>query len=228
MPAPARDDRVRARAGARGLLAAIVVAGGACLAGAAGAGAGRAALLATADDEVVARTTLPHAVGEVRIVRRGAAAVVQTRLRTILLGDATAEIREKELANWPVGTPGAEPATRFARALAVVGERLEDRPRPADPGADRRHSLLIEFVAAPDGELVAIGEYAIGGRDPARLVRLEPVTLLELDRDYVRRNMRLIVAGSFSASPVQVERLLAPFPWLGAAPVPAPRPSAAD
>ena len=75
----------------------LVALGGECRGG--GAPALPAPLLDAAADRVVARTVVPDAtrkVGEVRLVQRGDAVVVQTLLATTVLPRVVAEIRKKE------------------------------------------------------------------------------------------------------------------------------------
>jgi len=189
----------------------------ACTATAAAAGpavpARLAARLDSASDEVVARVRVPseqRPVGEVRLVRRGDADVVQTLLYTKLLSRVVGEIRKKELANWPA-PPARADATRYVEALAATQERLW-KQLPTDPKADRRQKLWIEFVLAPDAAFVAIGRFEMAGSgEPVRVVEREPLVWLEPTRGYVRANMRLIAADSFHVEGADLDALLAPL-----------------
>jgi hypothetical protein len=171
-----------------------------------------AARLDSAADEVVARVRVPseqRPVGEVRLLRRGDADVVQTLLYTKVLSRVVGEIRKKELANWPA-PPGRADATRYVDALAATQERLW-KALPTDPKADRRQKLWIEFVLAPDAAFVAIGRFEMAAEEPVRVALREPLVWLEPTRDYVRANMRLIAADSFHVAGADLESLLAPL-----------------
>jgi hypothetical protein len=123
------------------------------------------------------------------------------------------EIRKKELANWPA-PPGRDDSTRYVEALAATQEQLW-KELPADPKADRRQKLWIEFVLAPDAAFVAIGRFEMGAsEEPVRVVERVPVVWLEPTRGYVREDMRLIAADSFHVAGADLEALLAPLALL--------------
>jgi predicted RND superfamily exporter protein len=163
-----------------------------------------------------ARTDVPdpaRKVGEVRLVTRGEANVVETLLSTTLLPRAVREIRAKETRNWPAGAAGHDDAMRYVEALdgasAELGRRLAGRA----PGEDRRRNLLIEFVLTPAGAWVVLSRFVPGTdeRGEMRVTEREPLAVLAPARDYVRGNMRLIAEDSFDAHGPALERLLAPL-----------------
>jgi len=168
-------------------------------------------------DEIVARSYVPseeRRVGEVRLVRRGDANVVQTLLYTKVLSRVVGEIRKKELANWPDG-PGRADALRYVEALDAVRERVFRELSQRDPKGDRRQKLWVEFLVAPRIALIAIGSFEMEARDgEVRVVEREPIVVLEPSRDYVLRNMRLIAADSFRVEGEALRALLAPLEWL--------------
>ena len=176
-----------------------------------------AARLDAAADEVVARGLVPspeRRVGEVRLIRRGDADVVQTLLYTKVLSRVVGEIRRKELANWPEG-PGHDDALRYVDALVAVQKQLWGRLSAAAPTRDRRQKMWIEFVLAPREALIASGALEMeeaGGE--VRVLRREPLVVLEPSRDYVRRNMRLIAADSFHVGGAALDALLEPLALL--------------
>jgi hypothetical protein len=158
-------------------------------------------------DRVLHRAAVPSAerkLGEVRILARGRATVVQTLLYSKLLSRAVAEIRRKELANWP----GDPDALRYVEALERAQQTIFRR-LPAGPQADRRQKLWIEFVLAPDAAGVALGDFELeapGGE--LRVVRRAALAVLEPSRSYVERNQRLIVADAYRVEGAEAERLL--------------------
>ena len=172
-------------------------------------------LFASRDDAVVAATPVPspeRPVGEVRLLRRGAAAVVQTVLDTALLPRVVAEIRNKEAANWPEGRPGRDDSARYVAALEEVSGAVRSQ-QPRDPRRrHRRLHLLIEFALSADRAAVAISGWE--RTDAGAVQRAEPSVVLQPSRDYVRANMRLIAADSFHVDGRALDALLAPLPEL--------------
>lgn len=165
--------------------------------------------LDTTPDQVVQRAFVPspeRRVGEVRVLRRGEATVVQTLLHSKLLSRVLGEIRRKERANWP----GDADAERYVAALESAQQTLFRR-LPADPRTgDRRQKLWIDFVLAPGVALIGVGAFEMLEADgELRVVRRETLALLEPARAYVARNQRLIVADSFGLEDAAAERLLA-------------------
>jgi len=177
-----------------------------------------APLLDASHDRRIERAFVPtpeEKVGEVRLIRRGDAAVVQTLLYSKLLARVVAEIRKKELANWPEGQPGHDDALRYVEMLAGVQKQIWDRMPRDEVGADRRQKMGIEFVLAKQAAFVAVGAIAISDEDgEVRVMSFEPIEVFEPSRGYVQRNMRLIAADSFHAEGPALDALLAPFPQL--------------
>ncbi len=150
--------------------------------------------------------------GELRLVARGSTRVVQTLLYTKLLRRVLAEIRDRERENWPAGAAGSEASERYLAALDSA-ERAIPIPRIGDRGAaaERRRPLLIEFAVSNSEAAVMLleprvseadGEISIAG---ARLIER-----LDLPRDFVQRNMRLIAEEHFAAERDELTWLLAP------------------
>jgi hypothetical protein len=177
-----------------------------------------APLLDAAHDRVVERVFVPspeEKVGEVRLIRRGDAEVVQTLLYSKVLARVVAEIRKKELANWPEGQPGHDDALRYADMLARVQKQIWDRMPRDEVGTDRRQKMGIEFVLAKRAAFVAVGAIAIDeANGEVRVARFEPIESFVPSRRYVQRNMRLIAADSFHVEGTPLDTLLASFPQL--------------
>jgi len=158
-------------------------------------------------DKVLATAEIPDStrkVGEVRLLARGNAVVVQTLLSTKLLSRVIAEIRKKEESNWP---PDDASVVSYAAALDAARQTVEKR----DPGAawdDRRRRMLIEFAADSGNAVVIVGtfRFAKDGSDTTPHDR-EVFSALALPRAYVLRNMRLILADSFKVAEPDVDRL---------------------
>ena len=91
------------------------------------------------------------------MIRRGDADVVQTLLYSKILARVVAEIRKKELANWPADQPGHEDALRYVEMLAAVQKEIWNRMPRDEIGTDRRQKMGIEFVLSKHGALVNVG-----------------------------------------------------------------------
>lgn len=173
-------------------------------------------------DRLEAKVVIPEParkVGEVRLLSRGNAVVVQTLLSTKLLSRVTGEIRKKEEANWPAAAAGREDAVAYLEALEAVRVAVERRS-PGVDWADRRRRLLIEFVADAGGQAVLLGTFttASGTTDLTPASR-EVLGTLTPSRAYVLRNMRLILSDSFKVPEAEVDRIGPLGPAAGAATV---------
>lgn len=188
-----------------------------------------AALLDASADKIVQRVFVPspeQKVGEVRLILRGDANVVQTLLYTKVLSRVVGEIRKKELANWPADRAGHGDAARYLDALIDVQQKIWERMPKDQKVEDRRQRMLIEFVLSARAAVVMVGAFAMTeAGSEVTVVRREPMVTLELSRDYVKRNMRLIAADSFGVDDGALGPLLGPLELLqerGAAPADPP------
>ena len=189
--------RSRIRAAATAVLSLLVVARAA------------AALPAfdAATDRVVTRTVVPDDIrrqGEVRLVTRGDATVVQTLLSTKVLRRVVAEIKKKEERNWPAGSAGHDDMIRYVDALAAAASEVV----AAEGDEDHRYRVLIEFVADADRGGIVLGEFQGDEVDGVlRPTSARTIATLPVGRDYLLRNMRLILADAFHLEESQVDRL---------------------
>jgi len=177
-----------------------------------------APLLDAAHDRIVQRSFVPseeQKVGELRLVRRGAAEVVQTLLYTKVLGRVVGEIRKKELANWPADQPGHADATRYVETITAVQKQIWDRLPRTESARDRRQKMVIEFVLTGSSALIAVGSFEMDETEgEVRVLRRELLVVLEPSRHYAERNMRLIVADSFHVGEAELGPLLEAMPLL--------------
>jgi len=153
--------------------------------------------LDTSSDQLIQKTFVPspaQRVGEVRILRRGDATVVETLLYSKVPSRVIAEIRKKELANWP----GSADVAAYLEALSRVQKTVESRLPGEGRGVDRRQKIWIDFVLAPQAAFIAIGSFESDLKSGAlEVVSRETLAVLEPSREYVERNQRLIAADSF-------------------------------
>jgi len=178
------------------LLAALVLAAIAVPAGGAAEGkppASWAQLLDGSRDRIARAGFVPseeQPVGEVRLLRRGPAVVMQTVLYTKFLKRVVAEIRKKEMAAWPPDRPGHGDALKYVDALQSAQAGIQERFRSREDRGDRSQRMLIEFILSGDASIVAIAEPTLvekGGR--MRVASRRQIAVLPLSRAYVRGNI---------------------------------------
>jgi len=160
--------------------------------------------------ERVAITSRGRTHGEVRLVERGPVRVVQTLLYSRLLHRVVAEIGVRERANWPADRDGHEASERYLAAL----ERAERAiPPAAERGTDaqRRRSLLIEFAVSKSAQGVGLFAPELENRDGTLVIEAaRQIETIELPREFVQRDMRLIAEEHFAIQPDELARLLTP------------------
>lgn len=167
------------------------------------------------DAETVIRHTPvpeePPYQGEVRVVRRGSAQVVQTLLYSKVMIRVIGAIQRKESKAWPKEREGAEDSRRYAeelmQAYLLVKERAKERQKTGE--RERYLQLMIEFVHDGDKSYVALYAPSLT-QDEERLVlnKKELLKKLPLSPGYVRKNMQLIVQDSFRLDAGQAAGLL--------------------
>ena len=142
-------------------------------------------------DLIVARKTIrargrDH--GEVRLIRRGDAAVVQTLLVTRSLKRAAARIRDVEQANWPEDSRGYGASRVYLKALEDAVAQVLEAPR-----TDRHRRLLIEIELFENAGGIALAKPSTeAGADGITLVSSEPITRLEVPCSWARREIALV------------------------------------
>lgn len=175
-----------------------------------------APLLDRSGDRIVERadiTSRGGEHGEVRLVDRGSARVVQTLLYTKLLRRVVGEIRNRESANWPADRDGHDASVLYLEALERA-ERSVPRPPTGHRGAaaERRRPLLIEFAASrSDQAVLLLGPRLEESDGKLTVVDASLIESLDLPRDFVLRDMRLIAEEHFGESGEALAWLLAPF-----------------
>jgi hypothetical protein len=201
--------------GSRRFLELTVQLAAACLLASAAGGVDELAAGVTNDEEaVLARAAVPdeaRKIGEVQLIRRGTVTAVRTVLSTRVLARAVAEIRAKEDANWPEGSPHRPSMLAYVAALERAEATLRASLAVADPrtiGApDRRLRLLIEFFANDVTAGVALAEYDAADSAPFVPIGRRGIATPTVSRGYVLGNMRLIVADAFGVEDSAVDTI---------------------
>jgi hypothetical protein len=200
-------------------VAAAVLALGLLFAGA-GRAEGQAAkrhapLLDGGKDRIVRSAFVPaegQPQGEVHLIRRGDAVVMQTVLYSKFMKRVVAEIRNKERPLWPATRKGHADSLRYLDALMKADARIRQRPRRGETGGERRRKLLIEFILSEKAALVAFFEPEIKVEEGHyRVTAKRPITVLELSRAYVRGDIYEIAWDALTLTREESEKLLEPM-----------------
>ncbi len=174
-----------------------------------------ARLLDGSRDEIVRSEFVPSGeqpVGEVRLVRRGPAVVMQTVLYTTLLKRVVAEIRKKDLADWPASRHGHDDAMKYIEAIRSAQAGIQERFRRGEHRGERRQTMLIEFILSGNTSFVAIAEPSLaeaGGH--MRVVSRRQIAVLPLSRAYVRGNIYEIARDALKLDRKRSRDLLEPM-----------------
>ncbi|MFQ5478469.1 MAG: hypothetical protein ACE5E4_07625 [Candidatus Binatia bacterium] len=135
--------------------------------------------------------------GEVRHILRGETKVVQTFLYSRLLKRVVAEIAKKESVNWPQGHPGHEDSRNYVEALWRAHAEVWKRFKLRRDRRERRQMMVIELTLDDERSAVDFFYPVVEKRHGSiRLGAKDPIERVALSREYVRRNMDLILGDS--------------------------------
>lgn len=147
--------------------------------------------------------------GEVRLLRRESAAVVQTILRSKVMNHVIDAIRKKEQRDWPQDREGAADSRRYREELVQAYHTLRIRAKDRQDAGDRHLQLMIEFVQEGERGYAALYAPTLT-REGDRLVpqKKELLKKLPLSGHYVRKNMQFIIQDSFKLGAGKAKELL--------------------
>ena len=147
--------------------------------------------------------------GEVRLLRRGSAQVVQTLFKTKVMNHVIAAIQKKELRAWPQDREGSADSRRYTEELVQAYHTVRIRAKDRQDVGDRHLQLMIEFVN--EGERCYVALYAPTlAQEGDRLVpqKKELLKKLPMSPNYVQKNMQLILQDSFKLDAGKAKELL--------------------
>ena len=147
--------------------------------------------------------------GEVRLLRRGSAQVVQTLFKTKVMNHVIAAIQKKELRAWPQDREGSADSRRYTEELVQAYHTVRIRAKDRQDAGDRHLQLMIEFVN--EGERCYVALYAPTlAQEGDRLVpqKKELLKKLPMSPNYVQKNMQLILQDSFKLDAGKAKELL--------------------
>ena len=194
----------------------LLVAGG-VFAPAAAADFGHARLLDGGADRELRHAFLPserNVHGELRLLRRGDAWVLQTLLYTPQLRRGVQRMRRKELYAWPEGAEGWDDSQRYLADLESAKDHALERFAGRSDAADGRQKLMIELVLGQRDAFWAFYDVELGsdsesdGRAGRTAVRARtPFLVRDAPRLYLRRALAVQAETGFGATPIELEEL---------------------
>jgi hypothetical protein len=144
-------------------------------------------------DEIIERASIRargRSHGEVRLVRRGPALVLQTLLVTRNLARVATQIRDNEATNWPEDSWGHAESRRYRDALDREVASVLAREQ-----SDRNRRLLIELRLLPKVGTVAFAAPETRSEAGAlRILSIEELSNLASSCRWVRRQIELVAA----------------------------------
>jgi hypothetical protein len=171
----------------------------------------RPELLDGSSDRILRRAFIPsdrNVHGEVRLIRRGEAWVLQTLIQSPQLRRGVQRMRKQELYSWPASEPGHEDSTRYLEDLEAAKDHAIAELEQRDDRSQRAQQMLIELILGPDAALWAFYEVATGheGSEPV-IGDKEPISVRPASRTYLHRAFRLQAEAGFDGAVPELTEL---------------------
>ena len=150
--------------------------------------------------------------GEVRLLRRDSALVMQTVLNSKVLRQVVAAISKKELKEWPEDRDGWLDSRRYTDQLFLAYEAVRNRAKDRTDRDDRHLGLLIEFVLDERHSTVAFYLPTVARVDEHFTIeKRELLHKLKTSRTYLINNMLAIARDSFQGADRDIMNLMQPL-----------------
>jgi hypothetical protein len=150
--------------------------------------------------------------GEVRLIRRNSALVMQTILNSKVLKHVVAAIQKKEFSDWPEDREGWIDSRRYSDELYRAYESIQARAKRRK-SSNRYLNLLIEFVLQERHSFVALYEPTLSKSGNQFSVKeKEVLKKMNTSRTYIYNNLQEIARDSFQLEEQEVLKLLQPIP----------------
>lgn len=152
--------------------------------------------------------------GEVRLLKRGDTACMQTLLYSKHLRRGLHEMARQERQAWPDGWPCGEASSNYLADLAAAKEVVLGSTTDATNESPTVSRMLIEFVFSPTGAFFAVGAMDLDG-PPQALSVSNPRWLRRQTAHpyYISRAMRIMGERGFALSPAALATLLEQAGW---------------
>lgn len=152
--------------------------------------------------------------GEVRLLKRGDTACLQTLLYSKYLRRGLYEMAKQERKAWPDGWPCCEVSSNYLADLDTAKTDILGAESTSTNGAPEIKRMLIEFNFSPTGTWYTLGDMELTGPDDALEVA-NPRTLVTRPAHphYVSRAMLTMGEQGFGLSDEELEQLLEKAGW---------------
>ena len=167
-------------------------------------------------DSVIWRASIPaeppHQ-GEVRLIRRDSALVMQTILNSKVLKHVIAAIQKKELRAWPEDREGWVDSRRYSDELYRAYEAVRTDAKDREDKDDRHLRLMIEFVLEERHSFVSFYAPTLTKRGERYSVQEKKLLKkLNTSRAYLYNNLGEIARDSFQIDEKEALKLMQPIP----------------
>lgn len=169
------------------------------------------------DEPWLARAFVPSSNsvhGEIRLLKRGDTACLQTLLYSKYLRRGLHEMAKQERQAWPDHWPCCEVSSNYLSDLAAVKEEVLGTAAGATNEAATLSRMLIEFCLSPTGACFAVGDMELEGA-PEALAVVNPrlARVRAAHPYYVSRAMRMMGERGFGLPPDELDELLEKAGW---------------
>ncbi len=163
--------------------------------------------------------------GEVRLIRRGNVACVQTLLYSKYLRRGLYEMEKEERRCWGEEHGGHVDSTNYLADMHIIRDAvMGDETREATQSTaspDPLKKMMIEFSLGPGTAGYTLSKLRLDGpADALRVVDPEPVVSRAANPFYISRAMQLMVSRAFAAPSDKAEELLLQAGWRNVEPPP--------
>ena len=169
------------------------------------------------DEPWLARAFVPSSNsvhGEIRLLKRGDTACMQTLLYSKYLRRGLHEMAKQERQAWPDNWPCCEVSSNYLADLAAVKEEVLGAAAGATNEASAPSRMLIEFCFSPTGTCFAVGDMDLEGSPEAlAVVNARLARMREAHPYYVSRAMRMMGERGFGLPPDELDALLEKAGW---------------
>ena len=168
------------------------------------------------EDSIIWRTSIPAEPpyqGEVRLIRRDSALVMQTILNSKVLKHVIAAIQKKEIRAWPEDREGWTDSRRYSDELYRAYEAIRTEAKDREDKGDRHLRLMIEFVLEERHNFVTFYAPTLTKRGEQYSVQEKKILeKLGTSRAYLYNNLLEIARDSFQLDEEETLKLMQPIP----------------
>lgn len=152
--------------------------------------------------------------GEVRLLKRGDTACMQTLLYSKYLRRGLHEMARQERQAWPDDWPCCEVSSNYLADLAAVKAEVLGSAAGSSSETTTPARMLIEFSFSPTGAFFAVGDMELeGAPDALAVVKPRLARRQAAHPYYVSRAMHIMGERGFGLPPGELDALLEKAGW---------------